>query len=151
MKFIANEDCSGGYLCYNGALQFYDCAHAGLVFDESISNCNWPSSAATCKSSCPSSIPIAPTYPPSASPMSAPMCPVGPDNLGPMLSASDYSGYFSTLNEPFNYLDPLGRESQVALLIGGNYDGPLAAEIEGRIVVLGDFNIGHHGVSSIGT
>jgi len=70
--------------------------------------------------------------------------------LGPELSASDYQGEFALLVTPKNINNPLGRESQVSLLVGGNYDGPLAAEIEGRIVVLGDFKIGEKGLNSLG-
>lgn len=151
VKYIANEDCTGGYMCYNGPKQFIECPAYGdlqLLFDESASSCNWPQSVGTCKSSCPSAPAPVPATP---APTATPTCPTGTDNMGNALSASDFDGVFSTLNEPFNYLDPLGRESQVALLVGGSYDGPLAAEIEGRIVVLGDFHIGHHGLSSLGT
>ena len=72
-------------------------------------------------------------------------------NLGSELSASDYRGDFQTLATLKDVFHPVGRESQISLLVGGTYDGPLAAEIEGRIVVLGDFLIGDNGVSSLGT
>lgn len=133
-------------MCYQGeAKQFIECPKVGdiqLVFDESTSSCNWPESMGPC---CQSSCPSARSPPPS------PTCPTGNDNLGQALSASDFQGDLSTLHKGFDYLHPLGRESQVAVLVGGSYDGPLASEIEGKVVVLGDFHIGHHGVSSLGT
>lgn len=73
-------------------------------------------------------------------------------NVGSTLGAS--TGYDS---EPFpllgqnNIYTPAGRESQVAILIGGNYVAPQAAELEGKIVVLGDFLIGSRGTNSLGT
>jgi len=70
--------------------------------------------------------------------------------LGLELSASDYRGEFGLPVTPNNINNPLGRESQVSLLVGGNYDGPLASEIEGRIVCLGDFKIGEKGLNSLG-
>lgn len=157
---MANEDCTGGYQCLNGAINFIECAMVGeyqLLFDESISNCNWPQMVAQCVSSCPVEDP--PTSPPddtpssvpSSAPSGAPECPFGTDNLGPLLSASDFQGNFTTLAESFNVFNPVGRESQLSVLIGGDYNGPLASEIEGRVVVLGDFNIGPNGISSIGT
>jgi hypothetical protein len=91
----------------------------------------------------PSPAPVAPTPPDS--------CPAGNDNLGSELSASDYQQVFPILANIINVMNPNGRESQISLLVGGTYDGPLAAEIEGRIVVLGDFLIGARGVSSLGT
>ena len=78
-------------------------------------------------------------------------CPSTFRDLGPELSASDYTGTFPRLVDAIDVMNPKGRESQVSLLVGGTYDGPLAAEIEGRIVVLGDFWIGENGVSSLGT
>ncbi len=72
-------------------------------------------------------------------------------NLGPSLSKS--TGF----NDPFpllgitNPYSPVGRESEVGFLVGGNYYAPLAAEIEGNIVVLGDFVIGPSGTNSLGT
>ena len=100
----------------------------------------------------PSRIPTErPTTTPSPPPTPPPLCPVGTDNLGPQLSASDFQGEFGTLAATNNISAPLGRESQLSLLIGGNYNGPLAAEIEGNIVVLGDFKIGNRGVNSLGT
>jgi hypothetical protein len=77
----------------------------------------------------------------------------GQGNLGTTASASDYTGVFPLLADTINVsiLNPTGRESQVSLLVGGTYQGPLAAEIEGRIVVLGDFLIGERGVNSLGT
>ena len=88
---------------------------------------------------------------PTPRPVAPPTCPVGTDNLGPLLSASDYMGAFRVLGSTTDLFSPPGRESQISLLVGGNYDGPMAEEIEGRIVVLGDFTIGANGVDSIGT
>jgi len=70
-------------------------------------------------------------------------------NLGPLLSKS--TGF----TETFPLLLPTdaiarGRESEIAFLVGGNYVAPFAAEIEGKIVVLGDFKIGALGTNSLG-
>lgn len=43
-----------------------------------------------------------------------------------------------------------GFDDNVAVLIGGSYYAPNAAEIEGKTVVLGDFVIGDAGTNSIG-
>ena len=73
-------------------------------------------------------------------------------NLGPKNSASTgYSLPFPQLGVITNILNPAGRESEISLLVGGNYRAPLAAEIEGNIVVLGDFIIGKDGTNSLGT
>jgi hypothetical protein len=72
-------------------------------------------------------------------------------NLGPSLSKSTgYNNTFPLLGST-NINNPVGRESQVGFLVGGNYFAPLAAEIEGNIVVLGDFKIGPLGTNSLGT
>jgi len=71
-------------------------------------------------------------------------------NLGPLLSKSSYTGEFRLLG-PTNLSSPVGRESQIGFLVGGSYNAPLAAEIEGNIVVLGDFKIGQYGTNSLGT
>ena len=152
MTYIAEPGCKAGYSCYMGkARSKITCAALGgqeMLYDQNIGNCNW-ASVTQCVSSCPGSngIVVSPTPPPIA----PPSCPVGTDNLGPLLSASDYTGEFGLLGVTTDLLTPVGRESQLSLLVGGNYDGPLAAEIEGRIVVLGDFKIGQHGVNSLGT
>jgi hypothetical protein len=92
----------------------------------------------------------APAVPPSVpSPDSS--CAAGNDNLGSQLSDSDYQRVFPLLADIIDIMNPNGRESQISLLVGGTYSGPLAAEIEGRIVVLGDFLIGARGVNSLGT
>lgn len=151
IKYIAEPGCNGGFLCYNGPVQYVSCPKFGdiqMLYDESVGNCNWPH-AVQCVSSCPSDNDT-PTPPPTLPPIAPPTCPVGFDNLGPQLSASDFKGDFATLAESIDYLSPNGRESQVSLLVGGSYNGPLAAEIEGRIVVLGDFKIGRNGVNSLG-
>lgn len=71
-------------------------------------------------------------------------------NLGPLLSKSSYTGEFPLLGS--TKLDsPTGRESQIGFLVGGSYNAPWAAEIEGNIVVLGDFKIGINGTNSLGT
>jgi hypothetical protein len=67
------------------------------------------------------------------------------------MSASDYKGDFRVLGSTTDLFSPPGRESQISLLVGGNYNGLMGEEIEGRIVVLGDFIIGPDGVDSIGT
>ena len=71
-------------------------------------------------------------------------------NLGPLLSKSSYAGEFPLLGST-NLTSPTGRESQIGFLVGGSYNAPLAAEIEGNIVVLGDFKIGQNGTNSLGT
>ncbi len=146
--FVAEPGCKAGYMCYMGKARNTVPCIEGMLYDESIGNCNW-ASVTQCISSCPGSngIVVSPTPPPIA----PPSCPVGTDNLGPQLSASDYKGEFGLLRVTNELLSPVGRESQLSLLVGGNYDGPLAAEIEGRIVVLGDFKIGQRGVNSLGT
>jgi hypothetical protein len=152
MRYVAEPGCQAGYSCFMGkARSKIVCESLGgqdMVYDESIGNCNW-ASVTQCISSCPgdNGIVVSPTPPPIA----PPSCPVGTDNLGPQLSVSDYQGEFGILGVTNNLLSPVGRESQLSLLVGGSYDGPLAAEIEGRIVVLGDFKIGHRGVNSLGT
>ena len=147
---VAEPGCAAGFVCHgNMPIQYVMCPMVGdmqLLYDESAGVCNWPN-LVTCVSSCPGAEPPAP---PSPAPTAPSTCPVGTDNLGPLLSASDYNGEFTTLREQIDPLNPVGRESQVSLLVGGDYNGPLAAEIEGRIVVLGDFNIGKNGVNSIG-
>eukprot|EP00934_Nitzschia_sp_Nitz4_P006094 Nitzschia sp. Nitz4//scaffold85_size83877//127//6296//NITZ4_005215-RA/size83877-snap-gene-0.12-mRNA-1//-1//CDS//3329559095//6084//frame0 len=71
------------------------------------------------------------------------------NNLGEGYSeSSDYSGEYPTLGStPSN---GAGYDDNVAVLIGGSYYAPEAAEIEGRAVVLGDFIIGALGTNSIG-
>ena len=71
-------------------------------------------------------------------------------NLGPLLSKSSYPNEFPLLGTT-NPHSPTGRESQIGFLVGGNYNAPVAAEIEGNIVVLGDFKIGSQGTNSLGT
>jgi hypothetical protein len=71
-------------------------------------------------------------------------------NLGPLLSKSSYTSEFPLLGST-NLDSPRGRESQIGFLVGGNYNAPKAAEIEGNIVVLGDFKIGIAGTNSLGT
>jgi len=71
-------------------------------------------------------------------------------NLGPLLSKSTgFNNTFPLLS--FVDLKAKGRESEIALLVGGNYFSALAADIEGNIVVLGDFIVGASGVNSLGT
>lgn len=73
-------------------------------------------------------------------------------NLGPLLSKSTcYLNPFPLLQSPPNLDSPAGREYEVGFLVGGNYFAPLAAEIEGNIVILGDFKVGSRGTNSLGT
>jgi choice-of-anchor A domain-containing protein len=44
---------------------------------------------------------------------------------------------------------PEGRDDAIAFFVGGNYYGKLGAEIEGKIVALGDFKIGPNGPNSL--
>jgi len=73
-------------------------------------------------------------------------------NLGPDLSKSTgyTSGPFPLLGNTNDLDNPKGRESEIGFLVGGNYNAPLAAEIEGNIVVLGNFTIGSSGINSLG-
>ena len=69
-------------------------------------------------------------------------------NLGSSLSeATGYSQEYPSLG---GYSTPAGYDDTIAFLVGGNYNAPVAAEIEGRAVVLGDFTIGSQGTNSIG-
>jgi hypothetical protein len=71
-------------------------------------------------------------------------------NLGPLVGASTgYSEPFPLLGNS-NVFSPAGREFEIALLVGGNYYAPLAAEVEGNIIVLGDVIIGASGTNSLG-
>ena len=45
----------------------------------------------------------------------------------------------------------VGRETQIGFFVGGDYIGHEAAEIEGRIVVLGDFIVQKRGPHTLGT
>ena len=119
-----------------------------MLYDEALGICNW-SWLMQCISSCPGVDGI--VADPTPRPVPPPTCPVGVDNLGPLLSASDYEGAFRVLGSTTDLFSPPGRESQISLLVGGNYNGLMGEEIEGRIVVLGDFIIGPDGVDSIGT
>jgi hypothetical protein len=71
-------------------------------------------------------------------------------NLGPMLSAStDYQEDFPTLEDSVNLLNPIGRDDSIAFFVKGTYTSVVAAEIEGKIVVLGDFVVEPNGVHSL--
>jgi hypothetical protein len=71
-------------------------------------------------------------------------------NLGPMLSAStDYQEDFPTLGDSVNLANPIGRDDSVAFFVKGTYTSVVAAEIEGKIVVLGDFIVEKDGVNSL--
>jgi choice-of-anchor A domain-containing protein len=60
-------------------------------------------------------------------------------NLGDGFSAAtDYTEKFPNIRSPVNGM-PIGRDDSVAVFVGGNYYGKLGAEIEGKIVTLGDF------------
>ena len=70
-------------------------------------------------------------------------------NLGSELSAStDYQGEFPTLEDPVDLANPY-RDDSIAFLIKGTYTSQQAAEIEGKIVVLGDFIVKPDGVNSL--
>jgi len=72
-------------------------------------------------------------------------------NLGPETSSSTgYAIPFPPMGQN-DIFQPAGRETEIALLVGGNYIAPRAAEIEGNTVVLGDFLIGAAGTNSLGT
>jgi hypothetical protein len=71
-------------------------------------------------------------------------------NLGPMLSASrDYQEDFPTLADSVNLVNPVGRDDSIAFFVKGTYTSFVAAEIEGKIVVLGDFIVEPNGVNSL--
>jgi choice-of-anchor A domain-containing protein len=61
---------------------------------------------------------------------------------GPSAYASSYPLIQSCSN-------PLGRDNSVAFFVGGNYRSVKAAEIEGKIVVMGNFTIESNGVNSL--
>lgn len=75
-------------------------------------------------------------------------CPAG-TNLGPLLSASTgYQQDFPTLD----YRDlenPIGRDDVISFFVKGTYTSELASEIEGKIVVLGDFIVKPGGVNTL--
>jgi hypothetical protein len=71
-------------------------------------------------------------------------------NLGPMLSAStDYQEDFPTLGDSVNLANPIGRDDSIAFFVKGTYTSVIGAEIEGKIVVLGDFIVEPNGVNSL--
>jgi len=71
-------------------------------------------------------------------------------NLGPLLSKS--TG-FTSVFPPVTSTDlkSRGRESEIAFFVGGNYVAEVASDIEGNIVVLGDFINGAKGLQALGT
>ena len=74
-----------------------------------------------------------------------------PKNLGSALSSSSgYTDPFPLLGDPTDIYNPQGREDEIGFLVGGNYYAPVSSEIEGNIVVLGDFIIGDFGINSLG-
>ena len=72
-------------------------------------------------------------------------------NLGPMLSAStDYQEDFPTLEDnSVDLFNPIGRDDSIAFFVKGTYTSVVAAEIEGKIVVLGDYIVEPNGVNSL--
>jgi hypothetical protein len=71
-------------------------------------------------------------------------------NLGPMLSSSThYQADFPTINDDVNQDNPIGRDDSIGFFVKGTYTSKLAAEIEGKIVVLGDFIVEPAGVNSL--
>ena len=70
-------------------------------------------------------------------------------NLGDQVSkAIGYTGVFPNTSSTGG--TRRGTDDAIALLVGGNYVAPNAAEIEGKVVVLGNFIIGQQGTNSIG-
>jgi hypothetical protein len=64
-----------------------------------------------------------------------------------MLSAStDDQEDFPTLGDSVN---PTGRDDSIAFFVKGTYTSVVGAEIEGKIVVLGDFIVEPNGVNSL--
>lgn len=70
-------------------------------------------------------------------------------NLGDGLSEGQ--GYLQEYPKSGGVGTPNGYDDTIAFLVGGNYNAPRAAEIEGKAVVLGDFIIGSQGTNSLGT
>jgi hypothetical protein len=71
-------------------------------------------------------------------------------NFGPMLSDStDYQEDFPTLAGTVDLENPIGRDDSIAFFVKGTYTSLNAAEIEGKIVVLGDFIVEKQGVNSL--
>ena len=84
------------------------------------------------------------------SPTPAPVAPTCFGDLGDGVSkAIGYNGVFPKTSS--TGLKRRGTDDAIAFLVGGNYVAPNAAEIEGKVVVLGDFLIGSKGTNSIGT
>jgi hypothetical protein len=76
-------------------------------------------------------------------------CPDG-TNLGPLLSASTgYQQDFPTLGLK-KLAHPIGRDDAIGFFVKGTYTSELASEIEGKIVVLGDFIVKLKGVNTLG-
>uniref|UniRef100_A0A7S3P468 VWFD domain-containing protein n=1 Tax=Amphora coffeiformis TaxID=265554 RepID=A0A7S3P468_9STRA len=69
-------------------------------------------------------------------------------NLGNGLSEGQ--GYTQEYPQSGSVGTPKGFDDTIAFLVGGNYNSPIAAEIEGKAVVVGDFIIGSQGTNSIG-
>jgi choice-of-anchor A domain-containing protein len=71
-------------------------------------------------------------------------------NLGPLLSAStDFDGEFPLLGEYQDLKNPFGRDDSIGFFVKGNYISEQASEIEGKIVVLGNFTVEPNGVNSL--
>lgn len=77
----------------------------------------------------------------------APVCDKA-QNLGSALSEGQ--GYLQEYPKLGSVGSPKGYDDTIAFLVGGSYNAPKAAEIEGKAVVLGDFVIGSQGTNSIG-
>jgi hypothetical protein len=70
-------------------------------------------------------------------------------NFGPMLSEStDYQLDFPILAATVNLANP-GRDDSIGFFVKGDYISEQAAEVEGKIVVLGDFVIERNGANSL--
>jgi hypothetical protein len=71
------------------------------------------------------------------------------NNLGPGFSGPlNYTGEYP-LCAPTG-LVPRGTDDSISVFIGGTYNSVLAAEIEGKVIVLGDFLVEADGVNTIG-
>ena len=65
-----------------------------------------------------------------------------------MSASNDFQGDFPTLDDAVNLTNP-PRDDSIAFFVKGTYTSHTAAEIEGKIVVLGDFVVKSGGVNSL--
>ena len=169
----STADCCGTLVCELTTWNVRQCQPAvevcnlggGAATCNAISSCVYTNNKCVPKveySICGGSPPTTPTPAPKTptpapqTPTPAPKTPTPAPNsstcygdLGDQVSkAIGYTGVFPVLSGTGGVRR--GTDDAIAFLVGGNYFAPLAAEIEGKAVVLGDFIIGAQGTNSIG-